>query len=39
MESAADGGRLRIVNTLEKRLERGWPELMPELFREIGKEG
>jgi len=39
MESAADGGRLRIVNTLEKRLERGWPELLPELFREIGKEG
>jgi V/A-type H+-transporting ATPase subunit E len=39
MESTAAGGRLRIVNTLEKRLERGWPELLPELFREIGKEG
>lgn len=39
MESAADGGRLRIVNTLEKRLERGWPELLPALFSEIGREG
>ena len=39
MEIAAAGGRLRIVNTLERRLERGWPELLPVLFREIGKEG
>ncbi len=39
MECAAAGGRLRIVNTLEKRLERLWPELLPVLFTEIGKEG
>lgn len=30
----ADGG-LRVVNTLEKRLERAWPQLLPELRKEI----
>jgi V/A-type H+-transporting ATPase subunit E len=39
MEVNGDGGRIRIVNTLEKRLERGWPELLPDLidvaYREI----
>ena len=39
MEVYGDGGRIRIVNTLEKRLERGWPELLPDLiavaYREI----
>lgn len=30
----ADGG-LRVVNTLEKRLERLWPQLLPELRKEV----
>lgn len=34
MEALADGGRIRIINTLEKRLERGWPELLPVLIEE-----
>jgi V/A-type H+-transporting ATPase subunit E len=35
LEAVAEGGRIRIVNTLEKRLERAWPALLPELFGEI----
>lgn len=38
MEVDGDGGRIRIVNTLEKRLERGWPELLPVLIEEIYRE-
>jgi V/A-type H+-transporting ATPase subunit E len=34
MEALAGGGRIRVVNTLEKRLERGWPELLPDLLGE-----
>ncbi|HEY6874298.1 MAG TPA: V-type ATP synthase subunit E [Geobacteraceae bacterium] len=32
------GGRLRVDNTLEKRLERGWPELLPSLMEELRRE-
>lgn len=35
MEAEASGGRFRVVNTLEKRLERGWPELLPRLLAAI----
>ncbi len=35
LEGLADGGRVQVVNTLEKRLERGWPELLPLLLGEI----
>ena len=35
MEALAEGGRIEVVNTLEKRLERGWPELLPGLLEEI----
>jgi V/A-type H+/Na+-transporting ATPase subunit E len=34
MEALADEGRIRVINTLEKRLERGWPELLPVLIEE-----
>ncbi|MHB1348386.1 MAG: V-type ATP synthase subunit E [Desulfobulbaceae bacterium] len=30
-----EGGRHRVVNTLERRLERAWPYLLPELLREV----
>jgi V/A-type H+-transporting ATPase subunit E len=33
--AAGDGGRHRVVNTLERRLERAWPYLLPELLREV----
>jgi V/A-type H+/Na+-transporting ATPase subunit E len=35
LEATADGGRIRVDNTLEKRLERGWPELLPTLVRRL----
>lgn len=38
LEVAAEGGRVRIDNTLEKRLERGWPELLPRLMNAITAE-
>lgn len=31
-------GRITVVNTLEKRLERAWPRILPELFRALLKE-
>jgi V/A-type H+-transporting ATPase subunit E len=34
----AAGGRLRVDNTLEKRLERGWPELLPPFMDELRRE-
>lgn len=29
-------GGLRVINTLEKRLERGWPLILPAIFAELG---
>lgn len=34
LEAQAADGRIRIINTLEKRLERGWAELLPDLLEE-----
>ena len=34
----AGGGRLRVDNSLEKRLERRWPEILPMLFAEIRRK-
>jgi V/A-type H+-transporting ATPase subunit E len=43
LEVSGENGAIRIINTLEKRLERMWPELLPELiaaaYREIGEVG
>jgi len=35
LEVTAGEGRVRIVNTFEKRLERTWPELLPVLLHEL----
>jgi len=35
LEVESADGRIRIINTLEKRLTHLWPELLPELFREL----
>lgn len=35
MEAQAKGAEIRVVNTLEKRLERGWAELLPLLIKEV----
>lgn len=34
---SADGG-ITVINTLEKRLERAWPMILPELFRSLHQE-
>ncbi|MCL7486814.1 MAG: V-type ATP synthase subunit E [Desulfobulbaceae bacterium] len=36
--ASADGKRYRVVNTLEKRLEKGWPAILPILLRQIARE-
>ncbi|HEY7746913.1 MAG TPA: hypothetical protein VIA07_11295 [Desulfuromonadales bacterium] len=38
LEALTSGGRVQVVNTLEKRLERRWPELLPVLLREIDSD-
>jgi V/A-type H+-transporting ATPase subunit E len=38
LEVVGRGGRLRIRNTLEKRLERAWPDLLPAIVHEIEGE-
>lgn len=39
MEASAEEGRIQVINTLEKRLERGWPELLPVIIEEVGNRG
>lgn len=36
--ACADGGRLCVDNTLEKRLARGWDDLLPELCRALEEQ-
>lgn len=38
LEAIGEGEWLRVINTLEKRLERGWPEMLPELVRDVYRE-
>lgn len=39
LEVMSNGGRMRVDNTLAKRLERAWPELLPKILRELGQVG
>jgi len=34
----SEDGAIKVINTLEKRLERAWPQMLPELFRKIRQE-
>lgn len=38
MVAVAPGGRIRVDNTLGKRLERAWPQLLPRLVRAIAPQ-
>jgi V/A-type H+-transporting ATPase subunit E len=38
MDVEAEEGRIRVINTLEKRLERIWPRLLPELLADVSHE-
>ena len=35
IEAETADGKVMVTDTLEKRLERFWPELLPELMREV----
>jgi len=38
VDAATGAGAIRVVNTLEKRLERAWVEMLPHLIREAYQE-
>ena len=36
--AGTDGGRYQVVNTLERRLEKGWQAMLPHLLQQVIKE-
>jgi V/A-type H+-transporting ATPase subunit E len=38
MEAASGDGRIRAVNTFEKRLEKAWPGMVPDVMRDVHGE-
>jgi V/A-type H+-transporting ATPase subunit E len=38
VDATAEGGAIRVVNTLEKRLERAWREMLPLLIKDVYQE-
>ncbi len=38
MDVASQDEAVRVVNSFEKRLERAWPELMPEMMRDVHEQ-
>lgn len=38
LEVIAKRGGVRVVNTFEKRLERAWPEMLPEIMKDVYRE-
>ena len=36
--ASGEGGTYRVVNTLERRLEKGWPVILPFILKEIIEE-
>ena len=35
VDAMTDGGKIRVINTFEKRLERAWVDMLPELLKKI----
>jgi V/A-type H+-transporting ATPase subunit E len=35
LEAISDEGQVKVVNTFEKRLERMWEEMLPEIMKEV----
>lgn len=35
MEVVTEDGRMQVINTFEKRLERAWEEILPPLLKEV----
>jgi vacuolar-type H+-ATPase subunit E/Vma4 len=38
MDATAEAGAIRVINTFEKRLERSWMDLLPELIKDVYQE-
>jgi vacuolar-type H+-ATPase subunit E/Vma4 len=38
VDATAEGGAIRVINTFEKRLERSWMDLLPELIKDVYQE-
>ncbi len=38
MEAETEEGSVKIVNTFEKRLERSWPQMLPDLLADVYRE-
>jgi vacuolar-type H+-ATPase subunit E/Vma4 len=38
MDATAEDGAIRVINTLEKRLERSWMDLLPEMMSDVYQE-
>jgi V/A-type H+-transporting ATPase subunit E len=38
MAVETEDGSIRVVNTFEKRLERSWPRLLPELLKDLAPD-
>ena len=38
VDVALDDGTIRVINTFEKRLERAWAELLPQLVNDVYRE-
>lgn len=38
MDVEAEGGRVRIANTLQTRLDAAWPEILPGLMKDVLEE-
>jgi vacuolar-type H+-ATPase subunit E/Vma4 len=39
LEAVSEGQRVRVVNTFEKRLERLWEELLPDVMKDVAERG
>jgi V/A-type H+-transporting ATPase subunit E len=35
VDAMTDGGEIRVINTFEKRLERAWVDMLPELLKKV----
>jgi V/A-type H+-transporting ATPase subunit E len=38
LEVTGRNGKIRVVNTFEKRLQRAWPEMLPEIVKDVYRE-
>lgn len=39
VDASAHDGRVKVTNTLDARLDSAWPEILPDLMKEVLEEG